>query len=90
MNVETLQIPALVTIIIAFAVLLALPLAALSGSRVPVTAAVKSSGSSSNASCDLPPVLDGGDALQDRRPGGPPALDLKVPEKFKTATFAMG
>jgi hypothetical protein len=90
MNIESFNIPAFITIILALSSLIVIPQAAMAGSKNSVAIPAKSSDSPEGAACDLPPIqeLEGkGAELSD---SGLSLLDKRVPEKFKTATFAMG
>ena len=90
MNVDALQIPSCITIIVALISLLVLPATSLAMSKTPAKAGVKGSDSSDGAACDLPPTLEPGTAADRAQGEGPPLLDTRAAEKLKTATFAMG
>lgn len=90
MNVDTLQIPALITIILALTSLVILPVTSMAMSRTPAKAEIKGSDSSDGSACDLPPSLELETTADKNQSDGQPFMDTRAAEKFKTATFAMG
>jgi hypothetical protein len=90
MNLETLQIPALVTTVLALISLIVLPVTAMALSKIPGADAAGNSDSSGGASCDLPPTLEIEGTEDGTDLSSLPLMDKRTVEKFKTATFAMG
>lgn len=87
---ESLLIPAILTVTLALISAISLPLTTAAMSRTPVKDALKAPGPSDGTACDLPPVLEtGGDPDVTGTPG-PPPMDAGAPKEYKTATFAMG
>lgn len=90
MDLETL--PVYILLIAFFALtswgILPVPAGAAAGKSDRVSAYGKDSPGGS--ACDLPPLLSDDLKGKNRVDPGAPPLDSKVPEKFKTATFAMG
>jgi len=90
MNLETLQTPAFITIILALTSLIVMPVVAMAGSKDLLQVTAKNSDTPEGSVCDLPPILDlegKGTELPDSEP---PLLDKRAAKMFKTATFAMG
>ena len=90
MNLETLQIPALVATVLALISLIAIPAAAMALSKIPDTDAAKNSDPSVGAACDLPPTLEIEGTADSTDLSALPLMDKRTVDKFKTATFAMG
>ena len=90
MNLETIQIPAFITMLFTIAALFVVPLKALALSRIAAPVLAKSSESKDGAACDLPPTVQVDSTVDSRRNDGAPPMDQRAVEKYKTATFAMG
>jgi hypothetical protein len=90
MNLETLQIPALVTTVLALISLMVIPVKAMALSKSPGTDAAGNSGPSGGAGCNLPPTLEMEGTANSTDFSELPPMDKRTVEKFKTATFAMG
>ena len=90
MNMDTFQIPAFITVVLALISLIILPTTSLALSRTPAKAAVKGSDSSDGVACDLPPSVEIDESDNSLQDTGPPSMDTRVLEKYSTATFAMG
>jgi len=90
MDMENLFIPVLAGALAAlsFLVFVAPPAAAMS--RIPGRTSPSVPDTGEGAACDLPPDVE---TLPGQGPAGdpgPPSLDLRSPERYETATFAMG
>jgi hypothetical protein len=90
MNLETLQIQAFVTIILALTSLIVIPVTAMAMSKLPVTVLAKSSGSLDGTACDLPPTVQIEGKTAESTDGQQPPMDKRATGNIKTATFAMG
>ena len=90
MNLETLQIPAFVTIFLTLSSLIVIPVTALAMSKLPVTVSAKSSDASEEAACDLPPAVELKGKTAELTDGQLPPMDKRATGNIKTATFAMG
>ena len=90
MNLETLQIPAFVTIILALSSLIVIPVTAMAMSKLPVTVSAKSSDSPDGAACDLPSAVELKGKTSELSDGQVPPMDKRATGNIKTATFAMG
>jgi len=90
MNVEMLQIPSFITIIIALGSLLVMPVTAMALSKIPAEESGKNAVATNGSACDLPPNVEiegKGVALPNNEL---PPMDRRTADKIKTATFAMG
>jgi len=90
MNLEALQIPAFITIILTLTSLIVMPIVVMAESKDPLPVSDKSSDVPEGSACDLPPTVDieGKNAVP---PGSElPSIDNRATDNFRTATFAMG
>jgi hypothetical protein len=90
MNLEMLQIPAFVTIILALSSLIVIPATAMALSKIPVEVSAKSSDALDGAACGLPPVVELEGKAAQLTDGQLPPIDKRTTGDIKTATFAMG
>ena len=90
MNVETLHIPAFVTIIFALTSFLVIPAAAMSGSKIPETLSSIRSDSPDGAACALPPTVELEGKTEELTENRLPLMGERAAGNIKTATFAMG
>ena len=90
MNLETFQIPAFITVILALSSLIVIPVAAVALSKLPVMAFAKDSGSPEGAACNLPPTVELPGKTSGVKDDGLPTIDKRKTGDIRTATFAMG
>ena len=90
MNIETFQLPAFVTIILALSSMIVIPLTAMALSKIPVPVSAKTSDAPDGAACALPPTVELEEKTAELTDGQLPPLDKRTTGNIKTATFAMG
>ena len=90
MNIETFQLPAFVTIILALSSMVVIPVTAMALSKIPVAVSAKISDAPDGAACALPPTVELEGKSAELTNGQLPFMDKKAAGNIKTATFAMG
>ena len=90
MNLETFQLPAFVTIILALSSMIVIPATAMALSKLPVAVSAKNSDAPDGAVCALPPTVELEGKTAELTDGQLPPLDKRTTGNIKTATFAMG